>query len=417
MKPPSHKDPVSNVALLERSLYFKQLQINRLLEVTQAINNNVKSPALYKIYKDILSWEMSVRRLLLVVREDSGWKCATMLGIDENLTVLVTDEQLPTFTKTQNISFPDHRLLSQFDVVVPVFHKEIPLAYAFIGGVNENDDLYEQIKFITTITNIITVAIENKRLFKQKLEQERLKSEMELAIQVQKMLIPSLLPANQDFELDGIYLPHSGVGGDYYDFIWLNERQFALCIADISGKGIGAALLMSNFQANLHALVVQQLPTPQFVQLLNQSVLRITGGERFITMFFAQYDLDSQKLTYVNAGHNPPVLFQGGELYRLELGCPLLGIIKKLPAVEVGEVQLSEESLLLSFTDGLTDLLDENEVFFGEERLLDFVMAHASHPVNDFNAKLLQRINNFRGERDCPDDISILTCRFFKKKT
>jgi sigma-B regulation protein RsbU (phosphoserine phosphatase) len=401
------------VASLERNLSFKQLQINRLLEITQAINNNVKTPDLYRIYKDTLGLVMGVQHLMLVVREDTVWKCATSLGLDPEPSVLDLEPYLSTFTKTQGISLGGHPLLSKFDVVVPVFHKQYPLAYVFIGGVYEEGDRYERIQFVTTITNIITVAIENKRLFKQQLEQERLHRELELAAKVQQMLIPGALPSDRQVELAGVYQPHHGVGGDYYDFIPLDDNRFVFCIADVSGKGIGAALLMSNVQANLHALLTQSLSCEHLVDRLNKSVFRITGGDRFVTLFLAVLDLEARTLSYVNAGHIPPVFSQNGRLQRLDRGCPILGAFERLPFLDTGTLSVAEGGFLVAFTDGLTDLLDETDEFYGEKRLIDFVQGHAGHAASEFNALLVGDLNAFRKERAYTDDISILTCRFF----
>jgi len=117
-------------------------------------------------------------------------------------------------------------------VVIPVKHKEQDIAFLFIGGLEEDDEMYNKVQFITTITNIIAVAIENKRLFKRQLEQSRMKREMELASEMQLQLVPSKLPSDECYELASIYKPQLGVGGDYFDYIELNEREFAFCVAD-----------------------------------------------------------------------------------------------------------------------------------------------------------------------------------------
>ena len=130
-----------------------------------------------------------------------------------------------------------------------MYHKKNPIAFALVGGVRADSDEYTRIQFITTFTNIIAVAIENKRLFKKQIEQERYARDMELASSVQKMLIPDHLPKSKFFEMATVYKPHFTVGGDYFDFIQYDERRLTFCIADISGKGVSAAILMANFQA------------------------------------------------------------------------------------------------------------------------------------------------------------------------
>jgi len=417
LNPPLHSETNTRMANLERKLYFKQLQINRLLEITQAINSNVKIPDLYRLYQETLAQVMGATRLMLIVQADGAWEAAVSMGLEEKPHLSGIEQFLLEYTKiTKLTADKKHPLLSKFEVVVPVFHKQTPLAFAFIGGLEDESDFYERIQFITTITNIITVAIENKRLFKQQLEQEKMRRELAVAAKVQKMLIPALLPQEPHLEMAGIYQPFHGVGGDYYDFIVLDERRSVFCIADVSGKGIGAALLMSNVQANLHALLSQDLSAEQLVSRLNKSIFRITGGDRFVTMFLAMYDRGSRDLTYVNAGHVPPIYCAGGGNRRLDKGCPILGAFEQLPFLEVGSLSVADGGFLVAFTDGLTDLLDEKDEFYGESRLLELASRHADGTVAEFNELLLRDMNEFRRASDYTDDISILTCRFYSEK-
>lgn len=411
------KPETSSIALLEKSLSFKQLQINRLLDITQAINNNMKAADLYSLYKDIMGWQMGVKKLLLAIKNaDDDWEIATSIGMDENADYSTLSEVLSAYSRltilTEKSDVPP--ILSDFDILIPVSHKQVPIAYALIGGMRSDDDLYEQVKFITTITNIIAVALENKRLFKRQLEQERLKHEITLAAQMQAHLIPDALPRNERYELDGIYQPHGGVGGDYYDYIPLDEDQFIFCIADISGKGIAASLLMSNFQANLQSLIHSYKDPLKFIQTLNKTVQRITKGDKFITLFIGKMNLKTRELIYINAGHTPPMLWTKGEVHFLDKGCTILGAFKKLPHVEIGSMPLDEESLLVCFTDGLTDLTNAQGEFYDTPMLADFLATHHFLPARSFNDTLMQEVARFKGTQAFPDDISVLTCRIYK---
>ncbi|NRA47834.1 MAG: SpoIIE family protein phosphatase [Phaeodactylibacter sp.] len=409
------KKGLSSIESLERELNLKQLQINRLLNITQAINNNVSAEGLFNMYRSFLSWEIGVKKMTLFVQdEESGdWKCTASIGIEEDIPTAEVSKQFHKYVRLISVDEDEHPFIRQFDVVIPVRHKEKSIAYVFIGGFNEEDDMYNKVQFITTITNIVAVAIENKRLFKRQLEQERLKREMELAGEMQRMLIPKQLPYKSCYQLDSIYKPHYGVGGDYFDFMEFDNGRIIFCIGDISGKGVAAALLMANFQANFHTLIKKQADLGDFVQDLNHSVNLITKGERFITFFIAAYDMKTQTLSYVNAGHNPPVLVNEGQVHLLDRGSTILGSFPELPHLEVGRVNLDGEAIILTFTDGLTDLQNEKEEYLNEQQLYSFVRSNYKLTAVDFNKKLMNYLEAFKGENIYPDDFTVLTCKIF----
>ena len=409
------KKGLGTIAALERELNLKQLQINRLLNITQAINNNVSAGGLFEMYKSFLSWEIGVKKMALYIREGERWKCATYIGIPQELLEHPLDKELSQYTRLKNLEGSDHPLVREFEVVIPVRHKDIPIAYVFIGGFGDDDDMYNKVQFITTITNVIAVAIENKRLFKRQLGQERLKREMELASEMQRMLVPKNLPSKSCYELANIYKPHYGVGGDYFDFIEFDDGKIVFCIGDISGKGVAAALLMANFQANFHTLIKKRTALDEFIHDLNHSVNLVTGGDKFITFFIAQYDTNTHQLDYINAGHNPPVLIHKGEVELLRKGCTMLGSFKKLPKLEVGHLQINGEAIILAYTDGLTDLRNKDNVYLSEEMIQEFTLENAHLSATDFNQQLMKKTEQFKGDQTYPDDFTILTCRIFDK--
>ncbi|MBK8518954.1 MAG: SpoIIE family protein phosphatase [Saprospiraceae bacterium] len=397
---------------LEKELSLKQLQIKSLLTITQAINDNVSAEGLFNMYKSFLSWEMGIEKMALFVIEDQGWECTASInfnkeGIDEMVPLLLNHKRLYTIKNSDNARF------FGFDIIIPVFHKELPIAYSIIGGIKEKDDLYNKIQFITTITNIIAVAIENKRLFKKQLAQERYSREMELASQVQQMLIPEKLPVEEKFALSKIYKPHFNIGGDYLDFIRFDKDRFAFCIADISGKGVSAALLMANFQAMIQSLIFQYRDLETFVFALNQSVYRITKSDRYITFFVAEIDVKQKTLRYVNAGHYPPLLKMNGSVTKLDKGCSFIGAFEKLNDIKEEKISLMDNAMIVSFTDGLPDLKNEKDEYFNDAILEKFLDQNYMLDPESFNQKLLAEINRFRGGIEISDDIAVLTCKIY----
>lgn len=407
------KQQMSTIEELRKELDLKQLQINRLLNITQAINNNVKAQELFEMYKSFLGWELGIQKMALYIRRDEIWECRTSIGISDELCQMDISEMLPRYTELNNLENEQHEVIKEFDIVIPVRHKKTAIAYVFIGGFDEDDDMYNKVQFITTITNIIAVAIENKRLFKRQLEQERLRREIELAAEVQHMLIPRILPTTREYEFDYIYKPQLSVGGDYFDFIEFEDGKIVFCVGDFTGKGLAAAMLMANFQANFHTLIKQRTDLADFVHNLNESVNWLTAGERFITFFIAEYDVNNRILRYVNAGHNPPILLNKDELVELRKGTIMLGSYEELPKMEVGCVQIDTEAIILSFTDGLTELRNEAGMMLTEETLHGFMRQYWRLQASDFNEELTKFINQFKGNARYLDDFTVLTCKLY----
>lgn len=401
------------VDLLLDDNHHKQLQINCLLNITQAINENVSSEGLFNMYKVFLIREMYVKTLAFFIRKNNSWETV----VDYNISDFDALERIiDTFESYQHITRirdEDPEELKIFNYIIPVRHKDQPISFALIGPMEFPDDEFNKIKFITTITNIIAVAIENKRLFNKQVDQEVYKKEIELASEVQKMFIPKHLPLKATHGLASIYKPHLNVGGDYFDYIELDSSRFAFCMADVSGKGVAAALLMANFQATLRNAIHQLTRLEDLVQYLNRNVVNITDSEKIITFFIGEYNTDTRQLTYINAGHIPPILINDGLITPLNKGCTLLGIFEDIPEIEVGELTIPNNSVLLVYTDGVTDIMDEQSNYFDENQLRKFLSEHYLYEPADIITRLEACMEKFKGERQYPDDVAILACKFY----
>lgn len=401
---------------LEEILYQKQLQINCILDITKVINNNAPADELYHKFKTFLTKEMYVSKMLFLLWDEGEWKCSSSHGI-ENPVYFIKNPQI--FIDYKHISKLNDEMVTKLkgiSFIIPIRHKEEPIAFILIGFKDQNVDEYNRIKFITTISNIIAVAIENKRLFKRQVDQEKLKKEMEVASQVQQMLIPTKLPENKSYSVSTIYHPHTTVGGDFISCVESRKGQLSICIADVSGKGVPAALLMANFQAMYQSATSYFKDPKKIIKNLNQHVFNITKGEKFITCFLGIYDYEKSTLTYINAGHNPPILFQNGKSALLKKGTTILGAFEDIPFLEIGEVNVEKDALLLCYTDGLVELQNNDGEYYQEKRLLDFVARNKDCKDCDINNKLLEEIDLFKQSSDFQDDIAVLTIRFKKSK-
>jgi phosphoserine phosphatase RsbU/P len=402
-----------NEVELKKQIERKELELNALLEITQSINNNVPEESLYKIFNFTLRSNLNIKKLALFVL-DEIWNCKVNFGTKNNFQKLKLDDRFKLIKNIHRMEEFEECEFHEFDMVIPVAHKSDTLALIFVGGLNNhnNHDRDESIKFIQALSNIIIVAIENKKLARKQLEQEAFRKELEIASDVQQFLFPERLPYTERVKMEASYLPHDLVGGDYYDYIPINKNQFLICVADVSGKGIPAALMMSNFQASLRTLLRQTPNLKEIVEALNYQVMENTKGEKFITFFGAIYDLSLKTMVYVNAGHNAPILIDKKNGMRLlEEGSTVLGAMNPLPFMNEGFVTDLDDFTLFAYTDGLTETVNEDGEEFGLKSLLDYFEKNQTKDIKTIHQDIIVALDGFKGRNSYRDDITMLTCR------
>lgn len=399
---------------LKELLQVKYSQLNALLKATQAINDNISSEGLYKIYTQTLHEQIRSKEVALFMF-NQAWKRVVWEKPALDDFFIPVQTYFEKFRIPHELSEEEQNDFAGFKYVIPVYHKSQPLALALLGDIDEDisHQKSELLEFTQIFTNIITVAVENKRLFKKEVEKKQFDKELDLASKVQGMLIPKNLPKNNMYEFAGLYLPYKGIGGDYYDVIHINKDEFVFCIGDISGKGVAAALVMANLQAYLNATLTLSIPGRKLIENLNQKIYSITNGENFITLFMAKYNILTKELIYINAGHVPPILIHDGELELLETGSTLLGIFEELPKINFGKITLKPNTSIILYTDGLTELEDEHLEQFGMDQLIKFAKNNYKSSPELFNKILYDFISKYKGNVLFNDDISILTAKFF----
>ena len=405
------------MSISDKSIKQKKVQdlkLKALLEVTKAINNNFSTSQLLDLYKEILENRLGIGKLVLF-SFDEKWKCILKYGISAGHNPIEFENELLLIEEIKTIGFSQGELSKSFEIVIPVFHKKKPLAFVLLSDVNESKlELSAAIKhlpYIQTLTNIIIVAIENKKLYKENIHQAKIKRELDLAQDMQKMLFPKNLPNTDAIQVAALYLPHQEVGGDYYDFIKLNNHEFIFCIADVSGKGVAAALLMSNIQATFHSLINYTHNLKDIIIELNKRVINNTKNEKFVSLFLAKLNIKSQQLTYINAGHNSPILFYESKFFELTKGCTILGIRETLLDIELEILNYTSEFSLLCYTDGLTDANNNKNENISILTLQDLILKNKELSPDDFNKNLIEFAKEFKEENEFPDDIALLTIK------
>lgn len=403
---------------LASDLQAKKLQLHWLLQITKAINYNFSTKQLLDVYEHVVQAQLKVEKLALLIYEQK-WKCFLLYGTDISFQTIDLEKIIQELNQLHNLEAEKELWINNFETIVPVYHKDHLLAYALVGGLKQSPITRknELVTFIQTITNLVVVAIENNHTAQERIRQAAMRRELELAAQMQNMLFPVSLPDNDRIEFHASYLPHQEVGGDYYDYIPLNEHEFVFSMADVSGKGIPAALLMSNFQANVHAHLNESTSLTELVKILNAKVFQSAKGEKFITFFIARYNYLTKELHYVNAGHNPPFLIHDKVVYMLNDGTTGLGMFEELPFINAGKLYIPDNALMLCYTDGVTDTENDEGEEYGVEKLKEFLIANISmNKIEALHSKLISTLTAYKQSKNFTDDITLLSCRF-KKKT
>jgi sigma-B regulation protein RsbU (phosphoserine phosphatase) len=392
-------------------LKISRFKLDSLLDITMSINANLPTETLLAKYESILRDNLGIGKILIFKRSD-GWECLLNGGFPKHYENIDVESRLLGFDDITYIS--SEMDFEGVDIIVPVFNNNVHIAFLFIGDIEEEGEgmspVLKHLTFIQTISNIIIVAIENIRLHKESLRQEALKKELELAAKMQQMLIPDNrhMPRNPEIIVNGFYFPHYEVGGDYYDCIKLSDTKTGFCIADVSGKGMSAAILMSNFQASFRALFTADTDLEQLIHKLNSIVVLNAAGEKFITFFVARYDHRNKLLEYINAAHNPPVMYNtlSGEVTHFTASCVGIGMLDEIPRIIKSTVQVEGHFKLVCYTDGLSELKDENGNDIGTGEILRYISNN--EPVE----KNLQEMLKYLGIPDANpnlfDDVSII---------
>ncbi|WP_026462791.1 PP2C family protein-serine/threonine phosphatase [Adhaeribacter aquaticus] len=407
--------PAVEDADVKKELNLKKLELSALLEITQAINNNLPEYSLYKIYHFTLLAQLHINRLTLFVN-DEEWECKVCFGTQFNFNKL---DALPDcITGLTEISYVSELGLDErwkeFELAIPVFQNGKILAFVLIGNSHAYYSDIAALAFVQTISNIIIVAMQNRKLARQRLAEEAIRNEIKIARDVQTMLFPKSLPNDKEVAVHASYIPHSSIGGDYYDLVEINDEEFLLCVADVSGKGVPASLLMSNFQAGLRTILRQTNDLVKVVTELNFLIYNNAIAEKFITCFLAIYNRETRELRYVNAGHNAPViLYEDNSCRLLTEGSTMLGIFEELPFISVTKLIVPNKAIVLCYTDGLTEVFNVEEDEYGLENTIKFLKNSRYLSLKKLHEELLEEIKTHnQGSTSFQDDITLLSCRF-----
>jgi len=400
---------VDKIRKVNRNLDRKVQQLNTIFDISQEINSTLKQHSIGSIVAFAIMGELMVNRCAVFYKEDSVFRLITSkgssLGDVEPLSMPIITE--PHFIENAK----EWETVSSlgFTLIVPMRLQEHSTGVIALGPkINKSEFTETDIEFLKILGSQAAASLENVRLFNDALEKQRMEEELKLARSMQQGLLPSSLPDNEFCEFAAINIPSREVGGDYYDVVQISENSWGVAIADVVGKGAGAALLMANLQASLNVLISGKKPVSGMVQQINRLIYKNTAMDKFITFFYALVDADNNTMTFCNAGHNPPYkISASGDITELSAGGIVLGMLDNA-FYNQDCVPFEPGDKIVLYTDGITEAMDEDKNEFGEERLIALLKENAECTGRELLDSIVNQVKEFQFGDVQADDITLV---------
>jgi len=328
------------------------------------------------------------------------------MAVSKNSSVLTSDAQADSRFKAQEsiLKFNIHSamcvpLWNNKEIIGVIYSDRISLLEQF-----SDDDL----KLLTLLSNLAAVKIENAKLIVQSIEKEKMEKELDLAAKIQEDFLPKESPESKNFKIVGSNIPCYQVGGDYYDFITIDPSRLGVVVADVSGKGVGASLLMASLRAALHSELDPKYKIEEMAAKLNNFVHRSSASNSFITFFYCELNNKTGEFKYINAGHNPPlVIGKKGKIQRLESCGLCLGMFPST-SYKASKVTLDVGDKAILFTDGITESRNKDNKEFDEEGLIKLIRKHSKLSAKELLEKINEEVDSFISGAERMDDMTIV---------
>lgn len=420
--------PIENGLMYEelqrvnQRLSVKVFQLKNLFDISRELTTSFDEEAIRSLVTTTLMGHLMVSRCSFYTREPGGSFVAHDGGIRpdsgpfrldpaEGVVLEALSPGPKAVTELSDGPFRSRLLLTRMWRVVPLpIGGRVEGLFALGERASGRPFDEEDQDFVLTLGRQALAALENVRLQRMRMEKLRQDRELQIAREIQQSLFPSSCPAIPGFELAATSQPCYQVGGDLYDFIPLDGGRLALAVADVSGKGTPASILMASLHASLRALAGTVSP-PSLMERLNAFIFASTQANKYATLFYAELDPAERRLCYVSAGHVPAFLYRAEGLpSRLDVGGPVLGLLEDV-AFEVGETSLGSGDIVAVVTDGATEAASPEDQEFGDDRVGDLLHAARGSEAAEVVSRLVSAVREWAGARGCSDDLTALVLR------
>ncbi len=421
---------------IDRKFFREAYNAEQILsELSEDVRTMVETKPLLETVSTRISESLHVPQITLLLKSGSNFHPAYALGYDVAPTIefsendktfekLKRNETLTIYQDDEE-SWINEEIESDEREKLQTLNSQLLLPIGAKNGLSgvislspkRSEEPYtpNDLRLLKSVAAQTGLALENSRLTEviayETGQKERLNRELEIAREVQERLFPQELPPTEGLDYIGACRPALGVGGDYYDFLELPEGNFGIAIGDVSGKGIGAALMMASLQASLRGQAIHcGSDLAALMKHINTLVYEASTSNRYATFFYAQLNLKSRKLIYVNAGHNPPfVIRKSGEVLKLEEGGAVVGM---LPTMFInynqGEIQLEAGDLLVGFTDGISEAMNPAEEEWGEDAMLEQLKIVYDKPSEEILTHIVACADKFADGAKQHDDMTMI---------
>ncbi len=412
---------VQDLQKANRDLDKKIQQLNTLFDIGKEFGILFDDDKIIRLLSFSLMGQMGIKNYAVLIKQDGGLKLSLskIPYIEQNIELL---QALNLVNHPGYISSFRQKNLRQcvkmlkglnVEIIVPMLSNGETKGIVLLSDrINHEEYSITDIEFVSSIANVAMLSMENARLFKETLEKHLLEEEIQIAREIQQGLLPKSLPVIKSYDISAINISSKQVGGDYYEVMKINDDEFVIAIADVSGKGVPASLLMANLQATIRALSPIDDSLTSKTGKINNIIFENTSTSKFITFFWGILDKRSNSFSYVNAGHNPPILLHpDGSYETLSEGGVILGVTPTIRPYEQGMVTINEGDLLFLYTDGVTESMDKDKIEFGEIRLLEILKDKFNSTSNELINTIIDNLESHSEGCAQYDDITMISIK------
>lgn len=407
---------VEELKLVNRELDSRIQRLSSLFELSKEFGLFSESTKVTRLLIFALIGQFLVQKYALLRFEGNDIEVIEpKLPVDELLANLrnIDYQKIDTSLNRGQVAllFPSLYAMG-IEVIVPMQIQGKTKGLIILGRrINNIDYTDADIEFIFSVGSLAIISMENRRLFREALEKQKMEEELDLAREIQRNLLPQKIPAYNNFDIAAVNVSSKQVGGDYYDIIELDENDCVVAIADVSGKGVPASLLMANMQAFLQVICRQNVPLDIATGLINDLISKNTADGKFITFFWGVLNDLDRTFEYVNAGHNPPLLIRNGKISKLEIGGMILGVMKTAIPYRSEKIQLIKDDVLVMFTDGISEAMNKKGEEFSDESLEKLSLELAGGTSENIMNKIQSEVQKFTNGANQSDDLTLVVIK------